>query len=517
MLAYAGMAIDYNEMNKIIEALELTKDLAKDGDVMQYSGDKQLVETFKVLHKKFSKSYTQKGSQSNIGDKLEDYFQSVIYGKHKIDEGTFGSTNVDVAKTLDTFKDYTGAVGLGLNLFSGISNVLGGKIQMFIESFGEHFDYKNFATGEKNYWAHLPEYMAELNSINKTSKMALLIDEFDAMEDFYRRQRSTGYYKGPLSRIIGSSNIYFLNNIGEHSLRTGLLFTMLDAYRVKDSKGNDISIFDAFYVETKDDKGNTVPAYLKIKEGVTKTNGEPITKEDLFELKLQISKVSQAKFGAFNEDDMGAIKRRSYGRLIMQFRQWMPAFYGERFAGVHYDARLGKYREGYYRTFFRFSWELLKDIRRAKFEVATRYRQLDHRERANIRKALAEITTFYTLVGLVNRLGNYKDRKGKWKERMIAYALHRAKLEVGAAMPFNPEFLSNIWSILRSPAAALNQLDNMTNLIRFDNMCKEIEAGRYKGWSEWEADFVKTLPIYGQVRRAIDLKNESYMFNIFER
>lgn len=519
MLAYAGMAINYSEMNKIVDALELTKDLAMEREVQQYSGDKKLVESFKVLHKKFSKSYSVSGSSSHIGDKLEDYFQSVIYGKSKKDQGTIANTNIDTAKTLDALRSYTGVIGLGLNLFSAIGNITAGKMQMFIESIGgEYFNYKNMAIGKKNYWAMMPQYMAELNSIKKTSKMALLIDKFDALEEFYGSFKNTNYYKGPLTRIIGSGNLYFLNNLGEHYLHTRNMLSMLDAYKVKDSSGKEISLFDAFeVVDIKDDSGNVLSSSLKIKEGVTKLDGSEITNNDITDLKLKIGKVNQALNGAFNEDDKGAIHRNAYGRLAMQFRQWMPAHYGRRFSSARYDARLGQWREGYYTTLGRFSWELVKDIKRAKFELATHWGELKQHEKANIRRALSEMGMFATLSLLISMLGAPEDRKGVWHDRMILYSLNRMKLETGASMPLNTEFLTNIWTLLQSPAAALKQLDNLTALVRFDNMFNEIESGRYKGWSEYEADLVRTIPVYGQIRKVVDIENESYMFNIFNR
>lgn len=373
------------------------------------------METFKVLSKKFSKSYSISGSQSNIGDKLEDYFQSVIYGKSKKDQGTIIG-NIDTAKTLDTLKSYTGAIGLGLNLFSAISNITAGKMQMFIEAIGgEYFNYKNMAVGKKNYWAMMPKYMAELNSINKTNKMALLIDKFDALEEFHKTFKSTNYYKGPLTRIIGSANLYFLNNLGEHYLHTRNMLSILDAYKVKDSSGKEISLFEAFeVVDNKDSKGTSISASLKLKEGTTKLDGSEITDNDLIDLKLKIGKVNQALNGAFNEDDRGAIHRGALGRLAMQFRQWMPAHYGRRFAKARYDARLGQWREGYYRTAFRFGIELLKDIRRAKFEMATHWNELSQSEKANLKRSLAEIGMFTTLSVLISMLGAPEDKKGIW-------------------------------------------------------------------------------------------------------
>ena len=124
---------------------------------------------------------------------------------------------------------------------------------------------------------------------------------------------------------------------------------------------------------------------------------------------------------------------------------------------------------------------------------------------------------FATLSVLISMLGAPEDKKGVWFDRMVLYSLKRMKLETGASMPLNTEFLTNIWTLLQSPAAALKQLNNLTALVRFDNMFNEIESGRYKGWSEYKADLVRTIPVYGQIRKVVDIENESYMFNIFNR
>ena len=82
-------------------------------------------------------------------------------------------------------------------------------------------------------------------------------------------------------------------------------------------------------------------------------------------LKLRINKISQSLNGAFSDIDKGAIHRGALGRLAMQFKQWMPAHYYRRFARPYYDAQLDQYREGYYQTMLKFSWNLIKDIKRA--------------------------------------------------------------------------------------------------------------------------------------------------------
>lgn len=533
IMAYAGMAVNYNEMSKVIDILELARDLIKDRKVQQMSGDSKLVDAFKVVHKKFSKNYVKPAEKLNIGSRIDDYFASVIYGQQREDEGTwkiFGK-EIDKAKTLDTLKSYTGALGLGINLFSAISNVTMGKMQMFIDAMsGEYFNLKDSAIGKKNYYALLPQYMGELNATNKTNKLALLIDKFDALEEFYGGLKSAGYYKGPLSRIIGSANIFFLNNMGEHYLHSRNMLAMLNHIKVQDKAGKEVSLFDAFEVKTDKEGIST----LVLKEGTKDLQGNLLSTEGLdsnsplyseveqryntliTEQKLRIGKVNQSLNGAFNETDKGAIHRYSLGRLAMQFRQWMPAHYYRRFARPYYDARLDQWREGYYLTLGRFTFNLMKDIGRAKFELATNWSNLSVHEKANIKRALTELGMFALLSALIAMVGPEKDRKGRWGERMVVYQLKRMRLETGASIPWLTA-VENVWTILQSPAAAINSFNGLLNIVQIWNMFNEIESGRYKGWSEWERDVSQSIPLYGQIKKITDLSEEDYMFTIFNR
>lgn len=511
IMSYASMAINYGEMNKIIDVLELTRDLIKDREVQQTSGDSHLVESFKVLHKKYNKAYTKAGRNTKIGERIDDYYEAVIYDKRKKDQGKIAG-KFDTAKTLDSAKSYTGAVGLGLNLFSAIANITVGKMQLFIEAVGgEYFSLKNSIVGKKNYYKDLPAYLAEINSTQKTSKMGLLIDKFDALEEFFTSIQSESNYRGVLSRILGKGNLYILNNMGEHYLHTRTMYAMLDAYRVK--KGNtEMSLYDAMKVVERDGEYS-----IEIEDGVTNLDGSSITEDSMLKLNMDIGKVNQSLNGAFNDDDKGAIHRGALGRMVMQFRQWMPAHYYRRYASKYYDAALDQYREGFYRTMGRFAWETLKDLRKAKFKVATRYHSLSKHEQANIKRSLAEMVLFATLAVVISMMGPAKDKKGIWGERLLLYNLKRMFLETGASCPITPNFLKNIWTTLQSPAPAIKSFNNMGDLVEFWNIFNEIESGRYKGWSQYEKDLVEVIPVYGQARKLVDISTEDYMFSIVDK
>lgn len=516
MMAYTGMAVNYNEMNKVIDILELTRDLVKDRAVQQYSGDKELKETFKIVHKIFENKFTKKGNETNISHRLDDYFDSVIYDKHKKDEGTIGNTNVDTAKAVDALKSYSSIMGIGFNVFSALSNITIGNIQIFIESMsGEYFNWKNALRAEKEYWAMLPEYLSQINDTKKTNKLALLIDKFNALESFYEDLRRQGKYQGPIARILGSTSVFILNHLGEHYLHVKNMLSMLDAKKVK-LNGEIISLLDAYEIEEIKDGNKVISAKLKLKDGVTNIDGSEFTLEDEIDTTLRIKRVNQSLNGAFNEDDKGAIHRRCLGRLIMLFRQWMPEHYNRRLAGRYYDATLQQWREGYYITLCKFSLNLMKDLVRAKFELATHWNNLSPMEKANMKRAFAEIGLYVSLSILLARYEDDLDNRDSWVSRMALYNLKRTILELGASVPFVPDFIENVWTILQSPSAAIKSLNNITDLIQLQNMYVEIESGRYKGWSEYERDLVEAVPLYGKVRTAIDITEEDYMFAIFD-
>ena len=529
IMAYAGMAVNYNEMNRVIDALELARDFVLDREIQQSSGDLVLQELYKVLGKEYKKTYTKVGADTSVGERLNDYYSSVIYGEKKIDEGTWNG--VDKSKVVDAIKSYTGALGLGFNLFAGISNITMGKLQLLIEgTSSEYYGPKSLAWSIKEFYKLLPQYLGELNATNKTNKLALFIDKFDALEDFYNNLRTTGYYKGAVSRIMGSTNIFILNHIGEIYLHTRNMLAFLDSTKVLDANNNEISLYNALNIETDENNVSRVVIQEGVKDldgnllsikGLEKYSKEYQETEERYnkyisDIKLKIGKISQSMNGAFNDVDRGAINRYSLGRLALQFRQWMPAHYYRRFASTYYDARLDEHREGYYRTLGRFMLETMKDLRHLKFQLATNWSKLSSKEKSNIGRALTELISFGVLSLLISLLGPEKDRKGSWGKRMLSYQLRRLYLETGASIPWI-SLVKNAKTIIQSPAAAINSVDGLIDVLCIWNMNDEIQSGRYKGWSVWERDVTQAIPLYSQISRTRDLANEDYMFAVFNK
>ena len=161
MTAYAAMANDFDEMNKIIDVLEVGRDILRERQVTQISGGKPLVEKFKAVGRKVESKLTLRGDKTRFMERLNDFFEMQVYGRYMKDEGTFGKSNVDKGKVANFINRLTSMNNLALNILSGISNVATGKVMMRIESLsGEFFNERDTLVADKNYGKELPAFLA---------------------------------------------------------------------------------------------------------------------------------------------------------------------------------------------------------------------------------------------------------------------------------------------------------------------------------------------------------------------
>ena len=230
--------------------------------------------------------------------------------------------------------------------------------------------------------------------------------------------------------------------------------------------------------------------------------------------KKVVRKVNDSLNGAFSANDKGAAHKKAWMRMIMQFRQWMPAHYERRFARAHYDNDLERWREGYYVTVGKTLNQMRKEAKKAGIKALMHYKNLSEHERANLRRANAEIAEFLTLLTLIRLGGRVKDKDRNWIEKMVLYQINRMYLEVGSSMP-SPGFFSNIIQLLQSPAPTVSTFEKFNKVLKFYNMFDEIQTGRYQGWTEWERDAFNMVPALGQISKAIAFDDS--MFSMYEK
>lgn len=511
LLAYGSMAYNYDSMNEIVDAMELTNLQMQDRKIYQTEGNKKLRTRFKWMDTAFGSDYFKDGGNSELQKKLRNYIDSNIYGKRKLEEITSGGLNY--GKTGDALKAYGSMVSMGYNLFSGTANASMGLTQSILNAIGgEHFGIKDLIWAHKEYFKKVPGNIADSYSDIQDNKLSLLTRLFDTEEDFFSTTKESGFNKNVLKKMIGKHNPLILNSMGEHYLHSIGMLSMLHNIKCKKEGSKDVvSLYDVFKEEeVKDPNGNILYKQLTIPEGYKIVENDveigDLNNEYLQKLKLKIQNVNHTMHGAFGEVDRGDAHRSVIGRLILQYRQWMPAYYMNRFKGKRYNLTTNQEEEGFYLTGAKFIWGTLKDLKNLKFQIGTRYKNLSNHEKSNLWKALSEVSLFY-IIGLILSGWDDDDKDDSGILTLLKYNLYRVRMELGASAPTSTDFFKNVTTLLNSPVPCLQLTDRLINLIDVTNLFDEIESGKYKGWNKWTRDLFYSIPYARNIDKVIDIAN----------
>ena len=509
LTAYAAMANDFDEMNKVIDVLELGRDLLRERQITQTQGGKPLVEKFKAVGRKVESVLTKEGEATRFVQRLNDFFEMQVYGRYMADEGTFGKTNIDKGKVANFVNRVTSMNNLALNVLSGISNVATGTVMMRIESFaGEFFNEKNTITADRIYGQSLPEYLAEIGSRVKTSKLALWDELFNVMQEYEQDVREVNFdRKSWFSRMFNTSTLFFMNNAGEHWMQNRTSLALADAYKMKAPDGKIVSLWDAMEVVPIDKNNKKAGAKLQLKQGYTKADGSAFTQDDIIKFSRKSAAINQRMHGIYNKADRSAIQRLAIGRMGMMFRKWIKPSLNRRFKSATYNYDLDTWTEGYYRTSGRFLLQLARDLRETQFNLAARWNELTPTEKANIRRALTETGHFLAVMAIIGLIEWSDDKDRPWLVRMAEYQARRLYTELGTMIP-GKSMITEGLRIIKSPAAGINTIENMldlTKLLNPWNYMDELQSGRYEGHSTAYKSFFESpiIPMNRTIYRGL--------------
>ncbi len=509
LTAYAAMANDFDEMNKVIDVLELGRDLLRERQITQTQGGKPLVEKFKAVGRKVEGKLTKEGEATRFVQRLNDFFEMQVYGRYMADEGTFGKTNIDKGKVANFVNRVTSMNNLALNVLSGISNVATGTVMMRIESFaGEFFNEKNTITADRIYGQSLPEYLAEIGSRVKTSKLALWDELFNVMQEYEQDVREVNFdRKSWFSRMFNTSTLFFMNNAGEHWMQNRTSLALADAYKMKAPNGKIVSLWDAMEVVPIDKNNKKAGAKLQLKQGYTKADGSAFTQDDIIKFSRKSAAINQRMHGIYNKADRSAVQRLAIGRMGMMFRKWIKPSLNRRFKSATYNYDLDTWTEGYYRTSGRFLLQLARDLRETQFNLAARWNELTPTEKANIRRALTETGHFLAVMAIIGLIEWSDDKDRPWLVRMVEYQARRLYTELGTMIP-GKSMITEGLRIIKSPAAGINTIEDMldlTKLLNPWNYMDELQSGRYEGHSTAYKSFFESpiIPMNRTIYRGL--------------
>lgn len=495
LTAYAAMANDFNEMNKVIDVLELGRDMLRDNlEIGKTRGGKPLVEKFKTIGRTVESRVTKGKEDRRVIQRLNDFFEMQVYGRYMADEGTFGNTKIDKGKVANFVNRMTSLNTLALNVLSGISNVATGKVMMRIESLsGEFFSERNTIVADREYGKAMPAFLAELGNRVKTSKLALWSELFNVLQEYESDVREVNFdRKTWFSRMSNSSALFLMNNAGEHWMQHRTSLALADRYKMKAPDGRIVSLWDAMEVVYTDPSNKALGGKLQVKQGYTKEDGTEFTKDDIIRFSRKTAAINQRMHGIYNKLDRSAIQRLAIGRMGVMFRKWIKPSLNRRFKSTTYNFDIDAWTEGYYRTTGRFLTQLAKELKEGQFALVANWKNLTNTEKANIKRAATEVGHFLA-VALILGLMDWSDDKDRpWLVKMVEYQARRLYTELGSMIP-GPQMVREGLKIVKSPAAGVNTIEDTLDLIglmnpyNYETFAGEdalLQSGRYKGESK---------------------------------
>lgn len=516
LTAYAAMANDFNEMNKVIDLLELGRDMLKEREIIQTRGGKPLVEKFKSVGRKVESTLTKSGDETRFMQRLNDFFEMQVYGRYMADEGTFGNTKIDKGKVANFVNRMTSLNTLAVNVLSGISNVATGKVMMRIESFaGEFFNESNTLHADREYGKALPEFLAEIGNRVKTSKLALWDELFNVLQEYEQDVREVNFdRKTWFARMFGSSALFMMNNAGEHWMQNRTSLALADAYKMKSPDGKITSLWDAMEVVPIDKNNKKLGAKLQLKEGYTKEDGSAFTRDDIIAFSRKSAAINQRMHGIYNKADRSAVQRLAIGRMGVMFRKWVKPSLNRRFKSASYNMDLQAWTEGYYVTTGRFLLQLARELRKSQFDIASDWKNLSRTEKANIKRAVTEVAHYLAVITVLGLI-DWDDKDNRpWLTKMVEYQLRRLKTETGVLIPGKPMIDEGL-KIMKSPAAAIQTIQSTLDLIGLINPMNyevfagedaTLQSGQFEGKSKAYRLLMKSplMPMRSTITRGID-------------
>lgn len=528
LIAYGAMANDFKEMNKVIDVLEIGRDILLERTVQDTAGKKPYIERFNSMGRTVESKLNKRPEDTQTKGRLNDFFTMQVYGKYMKDEGTIGDTDVDWGKLANLLNRVTSMNNLALNALSGLSNIATGKVMMRIESFaGEFFNERDTLRADTIYAREMPKFMGEIGNRVKVSKLHLFDELFNVMQEYEQDVRDVNYdRKTWFGRMFNSSALFTINNAGEHWMQNRTALALASAYKMKDPKGKIVNLWDALEVNYINPTNKSLGAKLVVRKGYTKMDGSEFSKDDIMKFSRKSAGINQRMHGIYNKLDRSAIQRLALGRLGMMFRKWMKPSLNRRFKSATYNFDLDAWTEGYYVSAFGFMKAVAKDLIKLQFTFTTQFKKLHTTEQANIRRAFTELGHLFGIILALGALGKYYDdedpKDRSWSSNMLEYQLRRLYTEIGALSP-TPAMVNEGLRLLKSPAASINTAERFLDLIALLNWNNYefivgddaiIKSGAYKGKSKAMQKFLRSpmFPMYNTAMRTIHVGDQIPFF-----
>jgi len=423
------------------------------------------------------------GASSASYQRFKDWYNMIYIGDTDKEKGfkIFGK-EVSDKKIAKAFGKYSSITALGLNLFSAVSNIVyGGSMQVIEAMGGEFYSAKDYLWATKKYGE------------------SALSDKMKLMLDYYRVLQDTSYFGDKKSMI--SKILFGANSAGEHMMQSRIFLAMSHNYKVKDAKGVEYNLWDAYEV---------VEGRLKLKEGIE------LSQREISDFRRKVEGVNQRLHGRYTDLDNAALSQTALGYLALQYRKWIHPGYEARFRNQYFDERLGQYIKGRYLSYLDF----FKSIKELK-SIAAGWNNLSDHDKANMKRNIAELvylTGTILLLSVLRSLSEDDDELDDSKAfNFFMYQVDRFNSELKF---YNIGIVTgDLTKLIRTPAASISVIENVGRLLNdtLQYPFRDEEENIVKGeeYTKIQRDFERLIPLIKETRRWSNLEDQATYFKTY--
>ncbi len=464
----------------------------------------------KELNKKYDEKIEKlkKQLESKEIEEADFKFQNTLIESKKAELGR----NVSLQNVGRTLLRYNQLKGMGWNAFAGITNLVYGWISNATHAAGEEdFTFKHLRKAKY--------YSIILSKEPKTrNKIWNLMRKFDVL-----KESSEAHSKDRIAdskKYLGWNNLkpFEIQKSSDYTVQSELLLALMFATPITDLAGVERNVYEAYNElgEWKVEEFGDNPEWSGDINSSEENSGAMALK---FKTDQLVKKLHA------NVDPLSPIyaKKTILGKMLMQFRSWVPEGFANRFEKEKNDYLLGRVKKGRYRSFVE-----LKDSEGAKIEsplytaisatigsmmnlvslgtvAKGAGKNLSKVDRANLRKNAYELITYIALYCTVAGLKTIVDDDDEDKKMSINYMINQGfRLQGDILFYTSPiafeRIADNALPIFGLVTDTYKWFDSMGGLIMGNDI---YTTGIYAGDSKFGRATAKMVPFATQVVRNI--------------
>ncbi len=489
--SFSAMAINYDNMNQILDTLESSKEILKERKVTVVSSTgREIINRVKGLEKPL---VTTKGELSNTLKQFEKFMEVQVYGQTNDDLGyiNLGIVKLDTNKTINSINYYTSMNLLGLNFLNDFANKTQGETMNWAEAFADGlYNKEGYLKAVGVYNKELPRILRDIGERTPESKVNILGEWFDVFND-YRGSINENQNRSKYKKLLKLSSAFFAMKCAEHSISSKVMIAAL--YKIKPlHNGNVINGLDNMWDAIKVHDG-----HFTIDSRVTNFNE---LEQRQFGRKCQT--ILRRTHGNYNTQTAAAWQKNGILRMVGALRKWIRPGYLRRFESRRENQFLEDTTEGNYRTTVKFLAQLTKDLRQMQVDILKEdWNNLEDFEKQNIKRTIVEVSAILLTMAVITAFSGLKDDDddyGKKAKLLLSYQANRLQSEL--MFYSDPR---DAFKLLKSPAASMSTIsaltDFMSQLIMNPTEVYKKRGLRYeKGELKLQRKAEQLFPLYKQ-------------------